>query len=187
MQFTRPRVSREVVGWTAIVAMLVFMQWPMLKGTWYKRTGAVPPPSAIAWSTALDAALAESARSGRPVLVDFAADWCPPCITMKHDVWPDPEVAAAVSNGYVPLLIDVDKRPDLAARYEVVGIPNVMVLDAQGRIVAQASFLNADAMARFLAGDLSSARPGAERHMSRGRLPESYGVSIAAMTFLSVS
>lgn len=153
MHEKRLRISREMVGWAAIVAMVVFMQWPMLKGTWYKRTGAVPPPSAIAWNTDFEAALAQSARSGRPVLVDFAADWCPPCITMKHDVWPDPAVAAAVTDGYVPLRVDVDRRPDLAARYDVAGIPSVKLLDADGRVVAAASFLDARGMARFLAGD----------------------------------
>jgi thiol:disulfide interchange protein len=85
----RLRVSREVVAWVAVAAIVLVMQWPMLKGTWYKRTGAQAPLSAITWHTELDAAMAEAARLERPIPVDFAADWCPPCITMKHDVWPD--------------------------------------------------------------------------------------------------
>jgi uncharacterized protein YyaL (SSP411 family) len=152
MRWARPRVSREAVGWAAVAVLLVTMQWPMLKGTWYKRTHAVPPPSRIAWQTDLDVALAEAQRSGRPILVDFAADWCPPCITMKHDVWPDPGVAAAVRDGYVPLLVDIDQRPDVAARYGVSGIPSVMVLDEEGEVVRTAAFLGADGMRRFLEG-----------------------------------
>ncbi len=146
----RLRVSREVLIWAAVIAVLVVVQWPMLKGTWYKRTGAEAPPSAIEWHTDIDAALADAARLDRPVLVDFAADWCPPCITMKHDVWPDPAVVAAVREGYVPLLVDVDALPDVAARYGVNGIPSVMVLDEDGQVLERASFLGAGAMARFL-------------------------------------
>lgn len=154
MPRVRLRVSREVVAWVAVAAILVMTQWPMLKGAWYKRTGAQAPPSAITWHTDLDVALAEAARLERPVLVDFAADWCPPCTTMKHDVWPDPAVVAAVQGGYVPLLVDVDRLPDVAARYGVSGIPSVMVLDENGEVAKRVSYLGAAAMARFLAGEL---------------------------------
>lgn len=145
-----PRPSREAMFWIVLVVLVVFMQWPMLKGTWYKRTGQAAPPSPIAWHADLDTALAEARRSGRPVLVDFAADWCPPCITMKHDVWPRREVAAAVRDGYVPLLIDVDRQPGVASRYEVVGIPTVLVLDADGEILRRTSYRSAAGMKRFL-------------------------------------
>lgn len=150
----RLRVSREVVAWVAVAAIVLVMQWPMLKGTWYKRTGAEAPPSAITWHTELDAAMADAAKLERPILVDFAADWCPPCITMKHDVWPDPAVVAAVRGGYVPLLVDVDRLPDVATQYGVSGIPSVMVLDEDGRVLRRASYLGANAMARFLAGEV---------------------------------
>lgn len=140
---------REWMAWTAVFVLVLMMQWPMLKGLWYQHMGEAPR-SDIAWHTDFDTALAESARTGRPVLVDFAADWCPPCITMKHDVWPDAHVSAAVRDGYVPLLVDVDAHPQLAARYEVSGIPSVMVLDEHGRVLRTATFLGAGGMRQFL-------------------------------------
>ena len=145
-----PRLSREAIGWIAVAAIVLTLQWPMLKGVWYKRTNATPPPSAITWYTDVDAALADARLTGRPVLVDFAADWCPPCITMKHDVWPDRDVAAAVRDGYVPLLVDVDAQPEVAARYGIHGIPSVLVLDETGVVVRRTSFLCASGMRRFL-------------------------------------
>jgi thiol:disulfide interchange protein DsbD len=144
------RPSREAIGWLAIAVVVVVMQWPMLKGMWYRRTAATPPPSAIAWHTDLPTALADARRLGRPVLVDFAADWCPPCITMKHDVWPDSQVANAVNAAYVPLLVDVDAQPEVAARYGVNGIPSVLVLDEDGAELRRATFLGASGMRRFL-------------------------------------
>lgn len=150
MTWRVPRVSREAVAWITVAAIVLTLQWPMLKGVWYKRTHATPPPSAITWYTDVDKALAAAERTGRPVLVDFAADWCPPCITMKHDVWPDRGVAAAVRAGYVPLLVDVDAQPDVAARYGISGIPSVLVLDDAGRVLRRASFLGASGMRRFL-------------------------------------
>lgn len=84
------------------------------------------------------------------MLVDFSADWCPPCIVMKHDVWPDDAVEQAVSQSYVPLLIDVDRDSTVAGRCGVYGIPTILVLDAQGQVIRRGSCLSASGMVRFL-------------------------------------
>ena len=69
---------RDSFFWAALLAAFVTLQWPMLKGWYYKASGAEAPASAIAWRTDLDAALAEARASNKRVLVDFSADWCPP-------------------------------------------------------------------------------------------------------------
>lgn len=138
--------------WAALIGGIAYMQWPMLKGTYYKTTGAEAPASAVAWRTGFDAALAESAKNGKPVLVDFTASWCPPCQTMKHDVWPDAKVASAVNEGYVPVLVDVDnpKNADVAQKYGVRGIPTILVLDARGQVLRTGSYMSRSAMLDFL-------------------------------------
>ena len=70
---------------------------------------------------------------------------------MKHDVWPDPAVERALTQSYVPLLIDVDRDNTASERYGVGAIPTVLVLDETGRVVRRATFLSASAMVRFLA------------------------------------
>ena len=113
--------------------------------------GVEAPASAIAWRTNLDAALAEARASNKRVLVDVYADWCPPCVAMKHDVWPDPQVARAVDAESVPLLVDADRDTVLAARYQVSSIPTVLLLDADGRVVKRHDgFLPRSGMLRFL-------------------------------------
>lgn len=136
--------------WPALIAAVLFLQWPMLKGLYYRTADASPRASSIAWQTDLDAALEESRRSGRLVFVDFSADWCPPCIVMKHDVWPDPAVERAMLS-FVPVLVDVDSNQAVAERYGVQGIPTILVLDSTGRVVRRASYLSAAALVRFLA------------------------------------
>lgn len=136
-----------------VLGAIVFMQWPMLKGAYYKATDAPAPASSVAWRTGgFDAALAESARTGKPVLVDFTASWCPPCKVMKHEVWPDAQVAQAVNDGYVPLLVDVDdpQNAQVAQRYGIRSIPTILVLDAEGKVLRTGSYMSRGDMLDFL-------------------------------------
>ena len=142
---------REHIFWAALLAAVVTIQWPVLKGWYYRATGAEAPASPIAWRTDFDGALAEARSTHKRVLVDFSAEWCPPCVAMKHDVWPHPDVASAVSARFVPVLVDADRDTVLGARYEVSSIPTLLLLDADGRVVKRNhGFLPRSGMLRFL-------------------------------------
>jgi len=141
--------------WLAImVAFMVITQWPMIKGMYYRASAGPAPADAIGWRTDLPAALAESQKTGKPVLVDFSASWCPPCQVMKHEVWPDARVAQAISAGYIPVLLDADsaeaRQP--GERYGVQVIPTILILDGQGKVVRQAHYMGVNELLKFLTG-----------------------------------
>lgn len=135
-----------------LLIVILLLQWPMLKGLFYRASGVDAPTSMIDWRGDLDSALAEVETSGKPLLLVFSASWCPPCIVMKHDVWPDAEVSHAVNRGYVPLHVDVDDPANsaLAARYDIRGIPAVLIIDAQGKLLQQTSFMTRSETLKFL-------------------------------------
>lgn len=90
------------------------------------------PKERVPWRTDFAAAQAEAARTHKPVLAYFTANWCGYCQDMKHTTWADQGVADALAN-YVPVKIDVDSHGDLARKYNVTGLPSYAVLDETGK------------------------------------------------------
>jgi thioredoxin 1 len=72
-------------------------------------------------------------RSPRPVIVEFWAQWCPPC----RLVAPVLDEIAADHSGQVELVtVNVDENPQTVSRYRVLAVPTVSVF-AGGEVVMQ--------------------------------------------------
>ncbi|MCA9493492.1 MAG: thioredoxin fold domain-containing protein [Myxococcales bacterium] len=80
-----------------------------------------------------DQAFARAKTSGRAVLLDFSAVWCPPCNLLGTEVLhadPHPEELDA----YEVAVLDADNRAsfELKQRYDIGSYPTVLVVDADG-------------------------------------------------------
>lgn len=95
--------------------------------------GVAPTPDVFAARSSLDAALAESESSGRPVLALATADWCGPCQAFKRGALADDRVAALIASRTVPVLIDMTDAGDPEAQRAgrllgVEGIPALVLV-----------------------------------------------------------
>jgi thiol-disulfide isomerase/thioredoxin len=75
--------------------------------------------------------LAYADSVGKPVLVDFTAEWCKPCMLMKERELSQPQVAAYVNDHFVPYMLDFDNNLAVARTYNVSVLPSFLVVMPQ--------------------------------------------------------
>nr|MDT0663417.1 thioredoxin [Micromonospora sp. DSM 115978] len=62
--------------------------------------------------------------SDRPVVVDFWADWCPPCKAISKSL---AELADEFGDRMTVLTLDTDENPDVTRTYGVMSLPTLLV------------------------------------------------------------
>jgi thioredoxin 1 len=66
----------------------------------------------------------EIINSGKPVLVDFYADWCGPCKMMAPIL---KETKDAFGDKVTIIKIDVDRNREVAQQFQIQGIPTLIL------------------------------------------------------------
>jgi len=83
----------------------------------------------------LEREVAAASAAGKPVMLDFYADWCASCKEMEKYTFPDPQVQALLA-GAVLLQADVTKNDDedraLLNRFEIFGPPTIAFFGRDG-------------------------------------------------------
>jgi thiol:disulfide interchange protein DsbD len=101
--------------------------------------------SLAGWQPYSESLLSDQVGTGRPILVDFCAEWCIPCGELEERTFSDRRVKEKASS-FLLLKVDVtagasEEAKALMSRYNVVGVPTVVFLTDRGKELEDLSFV----------------------------------------------
>lgn len=98
--------------------------------------------AAVQWEKYDASKLAAARAAGKPVVIDFYADWCLPCKELDHKTFTDAGVVKELDR-FVRLKADLTAAEDattvaLSKQYAIVGVPTIVWIGAGGNEAADA-------------------------------------------------
>ncbi len=105
----------------------------MVRAFWNGDESQTPPPApaaSVAPVADLDDATFFGAIDGQVTVVDFWAPWCGPCTTL-HPLF-DRAATDHTPTALQFVRVNVDDSPGVAAAFDVMSIPTIIVFDANG-------------------------------------------------------
>ncbi len=95
------------------------------------------PAEQIDWVAYSPDTLERAASQGKPVMIDFTAEWCFYCKKLEQKTFPDPKVAK-LSKSFVNVKADLTKQgvselEELRKSFGVSSLPTIVFLDRNGK------------------------------------------------------
>jgi thiol:disulfide interchange protein DsbD len=97
------------------------------------------PKGSLTWEHDEKVAVEKAKAEGRPLLIDFTAEWCAACKEIAKETFSDPRVMQkAMAARFVAVKIDATNEDDtqvdaVKSKYKVVGLPTVVLYDSTGK------------------------------------------------------
>jgi len=118
-------ITRNVAG-VFFIALAAFLAWP----------SSTNQEEGIQWSTFSNEALESAKANGKPVIIDFYADWCIPCKELDKFTFTNNEVIN-LSKKYVTLKADLthfqsEETNKIRDKFNIKGVPTIVFIKSDG-------------------------------------------------------
>ncbi len=104
----------------------------------------------IRWMDWSAEAFEEARRTRKLVLLDLSAQWCHWCHVMDETTYSTPNIIRMVNEEFIPVRVDIDRRPDISERYNKGGFPTTAFLSDRGEHIWGGTHISPDGMERIL-------------------------------------
>lgn len=139
----------------------------------------------------------EAQKSGKLLLIDFTASWCPPCQKMEKTTWADNAVQTWIKDNAIAIQVDVDKDEKTSSKFKISAMPTLVLFTPQSgekEFGRQDGYLSSAELMKWLQGakdgkssaqiekEMEATDSGALwEHMGKARELQSAGSSLAAL------
>lgn len=107
--------------------------------------------SAIKWENYTPDVFSTAKAVNHPVLLFVMAEGCHWCHEMQEKTFPIESVSKYINENFYPVILHADVDSEAADKYQITGVPVVMVFDADGKpIKIQEGFIDQKALITFL-------------------------------------
>jgi thiol:disulfide interchange protein DsbD len=125
----------------------------IILGTWLIKPESAPAEK-MAWQPYQPDVYESAVTSGKPVIIDFSADWCIPCKEMDKLTFTDPAVIR-LSEQFHLLKVDLTSSASpevirLKDRFNIKGVPSILFIDRNGNEISRLRTLGFEKPERFL-------------------------------------
>jgi thioredoxin-related protein len=135
------------------------------------------------WGSDFAKAKAEAQESGKPILVNFTgSDWCGWCKKLVKEVFSQDAFKAYAADSLVLFEADfpnqkqlppevIKQNKELAKKYAIRGYPTILLLDAEGKVLAKTGYRRggADAYVTHLKALIAESAAPADKDVSAVR------------------
>ncbi len=88
-------------------------------------------------TTDLNKAISDAQSQNKSILLIFDQNNCYYCDLLKENTLSNKELISKLNDGYITVIVDINKNPQLAAKYQVFGTPTMIFLDSNQKQIGK--------------------------------------------------